>query len=72
MSTKETNTMITTVDTITITDPDPCRATRCDMQDSPTSACRKRGCGFEWSKTARLDRKAREEKDRKVRENVCR
>ena len=59
--------MIATVNTITTTDPDPCVATDCSMQDSPVSACRKRGCGFEWNKTARLDRKAREEKDAKAR-----
>lgn len=41
-------------------DPDPCRATNCDMEDSPVSACRERGCGFEWSKSARLDRARRD------------
>ena len=62
--TEESNTMIATMSTITIIeDPNPCEATRCDMQDSPVSACRKRGCGFAWTKVARLDRKAREEKD---------
>ena len=45
-------------------DPDPCVATDCSMADSPVTACRKWGCGFEWTKVARLDRKAREEKDR--------
>jgi len=49
-------------------DPDPCATLSCDMQDSPVSACRKRGCGFEWSKTARLDRKAREEQDAEMKE----
>ena len=44
-------------------DPDPCRELSCDMQDSPVTACSKRGGGFEWTKVARLHRKAREEKD---------
>ena len=51
-------------------DPDPCRELSCNMQDSPVSACRKRGCGFEWARTARIDRQRREEQDARERENV--
>lgn len=44
-------------------EPDPCAVLGCDMQTAPVEACRKRGCGFRWTREGREDRKTREAKD---------
>lgn len=48
-------------------DPDPCRATGCNIVSQPVEVCRDHRCPHRWTREAREDRARREEKDAKVR-----
>ena len=49
-------------------DPDPCSVLDCAMQGDPVEVCRDHRCPHRWTREARIDRKAREEKDAARRE----
>jgi len=53
-----------TPETNVLRDPDPCSALGCAVQTEPVEVCRDHRCPHRWTREARLDREAREEKDR--------